>query len=578
MTERIDGFVSFTNGANDGVDASVLADNYYARGVNISTRGGLVKTRPPWKKLLTLESGLFQRAALYRLNSADRIVYTIAGNVKAINTSDMSVEDHSVVMSPTAARCYYVKPDEFFIIQDGTSTPVILQGNVRVDSSLEQGFKVGTLMAYGHNRIFIVPRFVPDNAGVDTEEDGRPYFIASDLLFPYNKTRVFGWTENLYLNEGGAFSQPEEFGFINGLRFFRNAQTATGIGTLIVFGRDGNSSFAVNAPRSSWKDNDLSQVLFPENGTESPDSIINVNDDILYRDNKTGIRSIRFQVSSVASGTGIMSNPCLSNEVKYLFDLDLPEDLPYVSMASVNDRIYCTTGGRFNDGGFKCIVSLDSDLAHTINQLKSNAIYDGAWTGLSFLQILKAKYNDKDALYAFVKNGDGNELWVLDESSTSADNAETRTECRLYTKSMPHKIDDTVSTQREKVKALEFWFKDIVGRLDVTVYWRVDGYKLWNKMRTHTVLASESGLSQFRERIRITPVSDTVDETRERLTRIGSVFQYCIAWTGRCTLQKCKIFTESTTDPASDVESESDVRTLEADDDQVELDDFDYEI
>ena len=51
MSEVKDGFVSLISGQDEGRDSDLLKSTQYVRGINISSRGGKVKTRPPIKKI-----------------------------------------------------------------------------------------------------------------------------------------------------------------------------------------------------------------------------------------------------------------------------------------------------------------------------------------------------------------------------------------------------------------------------------------------------------------------------------------------------------------------------------------------
>ena len=51
MSKAQTGFIGLAAGMNDGIDPSLLEDSSYARGLNITNRGGLVKTRPSFIKV-----------------------------------------------------------------------------------------------------------------------------------------------------------------------------------------------------------------------------------------------------------------------------------------------------------------------------------------------------------------------------------------------------------------------------------------------------------------------------------------------------------------------------------------------
>lgn len=585
--ERIDGFISLDGGANDGIDPIKLPDNQFARGLNISCRRGLVRTRPPFKKLADLAEGTFQRAFNYSLNSADRIVYVIDGVIRNYNTSTGVTTTYTSSMSVSAPRCWFVKADKFCVIQDDESTPVILDGDDLITANVDDDpdnptypsqFRIGSIMAYGHGRIFLVAKFVYDNAGVITNEDGHPYWIASDVLLPDDKRNVLKWSETNYLNEGGAIGLPNELGFIKAMAFYRNASTSTGIGTLIDFTKIGCGSFAVNVARPNWKNTDLGQVLFLDSGTSSQEAVVNVNSDLIYR-SLLGLDTMRYKSSEAQNTSGVLSSVPISSEVGYLFAMDTESDMEYTSGAYVNNRLYFTTGGRYDDGSFKCLVVMDTDIAHQITKPAATPIYNGAWTGLHFQQIFKAKLNGRDTLFAVIKNADMNELWYVNEDG-SADNDTKAIKSRVYTKVFVHnKTDQGSATENKEFSKASLWLSDIVGDVSIKVYYRADDYPLWNSTRTHIIKASSGGLPQKRVRITLSPDGLlTSDESTKRLTRVGYTFQYCIEIEGCCKVKTCKFECIVKNDPSPSIESETEIVELEATDEQVELDDFDYSI
>ena len=72
------GFSFFTGGMNSAVVPAALGDQQYSRGINVSSRGGYIRTRPGLKKLdYALPPGDYQGAGRWSLDDGDRLVMVV---------------------------------------------------------------------------------------------------------------------------------------------------------------------------------------------------------------------------------------------------------------------------------------------------------------------------------------------------------------------------------------------------------------------------------------------------------------------------------------------------------------------
>jgi hypothetical protein len=85
-------------GVHGGLHPSLLSENQFAAGVNITARGGFIATRPGFKRLLDLGLGFFQGAGRYRLNEGDRLIFVQDGKVKQIKLFEepLQVQEYTV--------------------------------------------------------------------------------------------------------------------------------------------------------------------------------------------------------------------------------------------------------------------------------------------------------------------------------------------------------------------------------------------------------------------------------------------------------------------------------------------------
>lgn len=450
-------------------------------------------------------------------------------------------------------------------------------------------------MSYVHGRAFVACNRIWDRLSEPEawiSDLGYTMFNAGDIIqagfestvleFNEDTGTVASGTEADDAITGGALKPANEMGFINAMGSIRNSDSGTGVGSLVVIARDGVSSFTVSAPRSQWDSIDISQVLFTGYGvgTISPFSVINVNDDLMYR-GIDGVRSIRYTTSQIGASSGALSCTPLSNNISEFIAMDKEEDLKYASMSFAHNRIIITTAGR-TDGVWGGIVSLDtaktaslSETASTKYQTSKTAVYDGLWTGLNFLQVETGLYNGRETTYIISKNDDGtNELWCIDDTDESEGPL-----ARLYTKKYSFASDSVGLFDSKEFYKIELWLKNITQDTNVTAYYRADGYELWSKCTDIDISVGEGSLPQNRYRLLLTP--ENLDEGTpycDNMTTVGSSIQFCIQLTGRATVESCKIVADAKLSVPEITCQEEDGLVVIEEAGQYVLDDFTYEV
>ena len=583
-----EGFVSLLEGVDGGIDASLLSTTKFASGVNLSIRGGLIGTRPVFKKLADLGEGKFQGASIYRLNSGERVVFSIDGVVSSYNLSTGLATAFAETMDATANFAYFAQSDRFFIVQDNINRPLFLNGDALLrradpyqvfdpdDLTTKNDVFTGSLMAYGHGRTIVVAKHLHGIDGIpDPTTEGRPYFVAGDILKPNDPEEVLKFSETNYLAGGGAASMPSEFGFIQGLIFFRNSPSGSGQGPLVIFARTGVSAFTVQSPRSNWQSLDFSQVLFSGVGTLSPRSVIPVNDDILFQA-EDGVRSLRYTTSQIAGSSGSLSITPLSNEISHRLPLNSFEDLPFISYSFAANRLLGTLSGNAA-GQFQGLFCLDTAAAFSVTSATPPA-YNDIWTGLNFQQTLSAGVNNKPTHLFISKNGDQNELWYVDEDGYF-DGDDSRPLCRVCTRKYSF---DTPQFMKAFMYA-DVWVRDLRGDVRMKMYWRPDGYELWNETNEVNLSAPvnvSGALPQRRFQLRFSPEKEFLcDETTGDNILVGSTFQFCVEWEGFLKIEKAAFYVRpEITEPKLQCEDETGVVALVEGSGGVLLDDFTYSI
>jgi len=367
MGKVYDGSQSFLGGMNQSLDEALLQSHQYALGVNISSRKGLVHTRPAWSILdVNFDVGSFQGAAAYQLNSVDRIALGVAGRVYLLDLSTLTLSSAlGDSLSSSVDRFSFCQADRYMVVQDGDPStswadanwPVILNGETVIDQSAEsdnERLPKGGAMAYGHGRLFVSTDYVWTGSAW-TNDLGRVGFVAGDVIKSYAPEDLLKFTETTYLNGGGRFQLPEEMGFIKAMAFQKNVASGTGLGPLIVGAESGLAAYLVNAPRSEWQDIDIGTVLYsgPGVGATSEYAFVPHSADIYYR-SEDGIRTLRDTYSRKESS---FANDPISGQVEDLMALDSSATRGIASIAAGGRRILCTTSPMGSI--FQGLVSLD---------------------------------------------------------------------------------------------------------------------------------------------------------------------------------------------------------------------------
>lgn len=619
------------DGVHGGIHPLLLTESQFAGGLNLTARGGFVGTRPAFRRIAELASGTFQGAGLYRLNEGDRLVFVIDGRIYQIRLFDddlvpiqYSIENTSRTkidpslgtettlneeFSPDFGKddsgnwsedVNMVKAERFFVVQDGYHQPAIIGENndpnsARVSLQSVVGYSgsspenestayhysdvpIGKAMSYASRRLIVSPRFLwEDLTGVYPEKpsSGRMYFLASDL--DSDPESCLRFIETNEANGGGALGLPLESGFIMATAPFRNSETVSGNGALVVLGQDGVSAFVLAYDRAQWGSTKqyLSQMLFQGVGTYSPRSVLAVNDDLLFR-RPDGLASVRYTKSQMANSSGSLSVTPQSFEVSHRLNLDTFDDLPFVSAAFADNRVLLTTGGRlFGTRSFRGLVSLDTAALYSMKSAPS-PVYDDLWTGVPVAQVLSGRRNGVETFFIFSSDGESNELWMVDKTGTADSFGVTETPilCRLYTRQFSFK-DASI----KKFDKAEVWIRDLVGDADITLYWRPDGYYLWKKTNVVSVSSDASGLPQSRHRLVLAPTSENpCDPATGRALRAGTSFQFCLEWRGSLKLEKALFFATPETGSESVISCtpETPVALVEGEQAGEVLDDYSY--
>jgi hypothetical protein len=296
------------------------------------------------------------------------------------------------------------------------------------------------------------------------------------------------FTETTYLAEGGALQVPSFTGRINAMIFMPVQDTTTGQGDLLVFCDRGTASFAVSTPRDQWKSVAAFQrVVFQSIGATGPTCLATDNGDVFFR-SFDGLRSYRNARAEINS----FGQVPISAEMNSVLNFDTKSLLTEVSAITFDNRLLFTASPSIDYSGlnpavatrqpvtFSKIVALDFTTLSTVGA-KRAASYDGVWGGLNVLQLVSGLVNGRPEAFVFAydfTNERLNAMWRITTDApfdyplaTSSQRIQSIIETRAFSFGSP-------SEQKKMIRA-DFWLSDILGRVDVDVYWRPDQYPCW---------------------------------------------------------------------------------------------------
>lgn len=435
-----DGFLSLHGVDSGSTYATVLPSMAY-RASNATFRHGRPRTRPGFVyRALTfdhlqskkaLETGKFQGAERYTTGTGSYLMAAVGGRLFQIEVATGYTIDHSLsigTMSPVADRLYFVQADRYFIAQDGQNVPIIVEGTTarraqygqyiededyQLTDDPEDGYlpvnevPIGTVMAYGQNRLFVA---LPHSNK----------FVAGDILDPDNPVTCLRFTETEFLTGGGSIAIPKAFGDIVAMAFLPVLNSVIGQGPLIVFGQTGVQGYNFTIPRTDWQSTQIGTALLFNIGSASH-RVVAVNSDLYYQA-LDGIRSLR----QTALDLDTPDMTPVSREVDTYLRDNTPWLLHVNDCAVFDNRLLMTVApemvwldGDVRDYRHKALVALDFHSTSSIGA-KDAPRYEGVWTGLRPMSVTSGRFGGEARCFVFSKDTDlKNRLYELDPTLTA---------------------------------------------------------------------------------------------------------------------------------------------------------------
>lgn len=542
-------FETCIGGVSSAVTPELLPDSQFAWGANIAIRGGKPHTRPPFVERLELPSGLHQGSSYFGIQGG-MIVSSINGRMYRlrIGGNNFSFEQIPLgfVNSGTLKQVWMQQTIESLVIQDGQSNAIIYDGSTSRRAASNEVPR-GTAMAYGNGRLWVA---------INKKE-----LVAGDI-----RTRTPGselkFTETNYLSGGGSLYFPRG---ITGLEFIP-VTGAADFGTLIVFGRDYAESIRADVTsRDMWAQMPgFVTNVFRDIGCAGDWSIVQVNQDLYWRDSRGDIRSL---ANSISTSNTPGSTP-ISREVQRLVDFDSDEMLPWVSAIYFDNRLLMTSSPYRNVSrgiSFKDLVALDFSPISTM-QGKSSPAYDGAWTGIpGIAQLITGEFDGKNRAFAISSGEDGtNRLWEImtrgeDDSYLSCGSG-----------SIPSRVESFIEypsinfgskKQRKRLERCDVWLSGLVGEFDLRVFWRTDNSQRWIEWdavetcarttdnSTATPHVWKNLLPEQRPQVKSFTIPQGIDAVTKYAQEVGFYFQIRVLLVGANRVERTMLLASPLDDP-----------------------------
>lgn len=561
-----DGFSSQVGGMNSGISPSLIDPSQYAYGVNLTNRGGFLRTRPKFRQIAIDFAGNSDAQAwfsskpvsgqsVYQPLTTDSSIVVCAAGGRFFAFPVVGNSAQAFEFTPPGNRndqyqpiTWFCQAANFLVAQNGEDIPVIFDGanGRRSNISTNNEVPVGKQMAYVNDRLFVV---LPDGREI----------APGDLAYS-TPTSAITFTEVLLpASEGGQLlSIPLEIGAITGMAVTLQYGTATGQGPLLVCTDRAVSAINPIIQRSQWPTIQLQSIVLVGNGFSSNGLAI-VNGDVWGR-SVDGFRSFIQAQRTYNPYFGGWGNTPQSREVQRIIENDDRTLLAFANMTYFDNRLLATVNPQNLGNGAGCyhegLVALNFDNISSI-QTKSNPGYDGLWTGIHPYGFCQGNFNGTQRCFMFCYFPDTqtNELWEI-TTDYGEDNDTTPIPASVESKSFSFQ---TPYNSKQLVMA-EVFVDHIIGSVDFNLSYKANQYPCWVPWKSWTECAavpdcvtegpSPAGCVQpvfqalqYRPRMEIGPPPNQCDPALNQILSRGYEFQVKLDWIGQARIRAVNLFT-----------------------------------
>ena len=344
---------------------------------------------------------------------------------------------------------------------------------------------------------------------------------------------VLKTTEQTFLPGGGTLRLPTSGDTITAMIFPVVLDNSLGQGPLQIGTQ--NSMFSVNLPvdRTTWTS---VQLILPPSligkGPMGQASTIVSNSDVTFRAYDGTGSLVQARRDFTSSGNLGGGNTPISREVSYIYDLDDQSLLMYGSAMTFDNRELRTYAPSQGSNGIvhSGLVSLNFDAISNL-RTKLPSAYEGAWTDLNILKVIRGQINGIRRAFAFVYNSDTQKIELIEflasADTQTLDNGTDRISWNFDT---PIIFNKDIKPLNELVKLSdgEIYTKEIDGVVDIEVQYRPDFTATWTTWHKFSITPAtwkpRMGLGQ--------PSVTDCEVNGSRSMRVGYFFQCRVIITG----------------------------------------------
>ena len=520
---------------------------------------------------ITIGSGLYTVNALIgSVLTLARVGGDVPGTTIAAGTALMRGGVYVTVWdtNPDDEFAFLFQAENYLIVFQGETRPIIYDGSTSRRARNTE-LPAGYCGAYIMGRIWMVLT-------------NRQQFIAGDLVGSPSGTlgkqfrdAVLQVTDNTYLAEGGAFSAPPGAGLITAIGATVILDTSLGQGPVTIGCT--NAILTCNAPadRTLWASLTwpIQTIAAIDYGPLAARGLMNVNADLWYRATN-GMNSFIVARRNFNVGWG---NTPMSFEMNRVLEKDTEALLFYGSGVLFDNRLIYTCSPHRTSAGIshRALAVINFDEVSSLRR-KTDPAWEGIWTGLNVLQILKGSVRDEERCWVIASTDTGLTVWELDLEgiadiyTATVGGKETvflsRIESRIETRLMDFENSDEL----KMLDHAEMRIKDLIGVVDFAAEYRPDEYPGWVQWHTWSKCntVNHCGVScpdtknykpGFRPRMRLPSAPSPCLEGLDKPANLGYAFQLALSWKGHATIKRMRVLANAQLDDANGYCEPSDV-------------------
>lgn len=489
-----DGTFLFDGGQDAYRTPDRIPDNSYARGVNVTTRKGVLGPRPPFinldlrfteetitssfgytRKIKDIfETGKYQCSLPYIFGADSFIVIVISGYIFFINkkTLEARLASSTIRVNEYRSRINGTNAGRYIVLHDPPDYPVIIEGNEVfranpnniIAGNRQPQVPVSTISTFNNNRLFVA------NAGVEFTA-GDPVGNLATPEAPITFTEVL---EPAQAFTGQTFSlgTQNDGQTITAMGFIQQNDKSTGIGPLFVATKDSVYYYRADLPRTDWESVDFGSVLLFNAGIAGPRAVTNVNSDLIFLSGEGYLHAL----STSRNDSERWGNVPISREVENYLKFQEEELKEFAFIGYYGNRVYIGAN-PYRVNALDTNERLTTDYVHggmvvlsmdNLSSLRGKAppAWEGLWTGVAAMDFVNVDTQG----YVIGKTGGINGVYMIDETMTVdiVQGVKRPIQSYVYTREYQFKsplLDKTVN-------AMMFPLHDLKGKVDVQVEYR----------------------------------------------------------------------------------------------------------